>query len=413
MIVFFSILGVVLLSCGWLSPDPLPNDQVKEAVKLTMTALAQVEPPDLHPTADAATQPPPPTHTPDEDPLPVPTSTATSLAAVDMPGGQIAFFQGDTLYRYLSDRGQILPVISGLEVVVPRFTGGRFLQFSPCGRYLGLTLESTSMIIDLETDARYDLQHLGDFFAWQGEGAQFYAVWGMFIDACFLDQLDEQDQFEFEILLVDLADLDHPATVATVPGELRYLWDVSLDGAYASVLLCACFTVCGSQELWQLDTMTVVPSLLDEGFEEYDFSPDNHKMAISYTFVAGYTDSPIYVAGRDYSDLRQVFYQPEVVPLYKTWCPNSQWIAFNALDFIPATGEYIDDCVMLVRYDGAELIEVACGFAELAAWSPEGDQLLYRLEDALWVYDLAEGGHTSLPIESDARIELFAWGRLP
>ncbi len=327
--------------------------------------------------------------------------------------GQISFVNGGSLWRYLLETDESVLVAEGHAWDAASFSWVDRAQFSPDGRYLAYTVNNRSLIQDLLNGEIFDLTARGDFFSWVSSGTGFFAVQGEFLAACDqVEDFSDQAWISFEIHRFELTDLENPTLIVRLPGGLQFLSDISPGGDYASVIMCGCQAGCGPPQLWHLTALAPVTSPLEPASHEFAFAPDGERMAVN-EFHMGYEDSPLYVSATDFSQLEQIFLQAEVAIPKMRWSPGGDWIAFNALHFSSESWEETDQCVMVIRPDGSQLVEAACGYAELAAWSPDGGQLLYRLGDSLWVYNLAEGGHTRLPIESDAKIEFVDWGRLP
>jgi hypothetical protein len=367
-------------------------------------------------------------------PLPLPEPTATfemiltnlpeatdSVIATEPPtsmpnSGQIAYRYDGQVWRYLVDSGEMLQVSSVV-------TGDEFTmaysraQFSPDGRYLAYNLGDGSWIQDFEMDTSMDISFYGQFFAWLGEGSQFYAIQDQ-MECPPVEDLDDQDMLNFDIVRLDIGDLSSPTLIANIGGGLRFMQAISPNGEWASINICGCYSECGPASLWHLPTLSVItpPAEVDGG--NFDFSPDSQQMTVSRQQMFGYVESALYVANTDYTELIEVFSSTNTAPLEAQWSPSGEWIAFTTVSFADDDFTETDRCVRLVKPDGNQESVVECTFAELATWSPDGTQLLYSQNDGsmeeFYIYDLTTGTKTPIGMQVNPYTKGYIdWGRLP
>ena len=350
----------------------------------------------------------------------LPTATETGIATEPptsmINSGQIAYRYDGQIWRYLVDSGEMIQVSS--VVIGDEFSMGYGrAQFSPAGRYLAYNLGNRSWLQDFETDTSMDISPYGQFFAWQGEGTQFHAVQGD-MECPAIEDLDDQELLNFDIVRLDVQDLSNATLIANIDGGLRFVSAISPNGEWASINICGCYSECGPASLWHLPTLSVItpPAGMDVG--NFDFSPNSQQMTVSLQQMFGYVESALNVANTDYSEIIEVFSAPNTAPLDARWSPDGEWIAFTTVIFADDEFTEIDRCVSLIRPDGNQEAVVECTFAELAAWSPDGAQLLYSQNDGsleqFYIYDLITGTKTPIPIQVDSYSKGYiAWGRLP
>jgi hypothetical protein len=350
----------------------------------------------------------------------LPTATETVLATDPhtsmINSGQIAYRYDGQIWRYLVDSGEMIPLSSVMSGDEFSMAYGR-AQFSPDGRYLAFNLGDGSWIQDFETDNSMDISLYGQFFIWQGEGTEFYAVQGD-MECPAIEDLDDQELLNFDIVRLDVQDLSNSTLMANVGGGLRFVSAISPDGEWASINICGCYSECGPASLWHLPTLSVItpPAGMDVGY--FDFSPDSQQMTVSRQQMYGYVESALFVANTDYSEMIEVFSAPNTTPLDARWSPDGEWIAFTTVSFAEDDFTETDRCVSLIRPNGSQKSVVECTFAELATWSPDGAQLLYSQNDGsleqFYIYDLITGTKTPIPIQVDPYTKGYiAWGRLP
>jgi WD40 repeat protein len=406
LILIIGMAVVLTLACslpGMISPTPTSEPPSTEVTATDDTSKA----PD--PTAtEALTLPPEPTATTTE-PMPVETTPPTNA-------GQIVYRFQNNLWRYVIDSGETISVTTtdtpgGTPYPLQR------AAFSADGRFLAYNLHGQSVILDLSTDTSVDISAQGYFFAWQGEGTQFYAVQGEF-ECPELEDLEDQDLINFDLLRLDLNDLGSATVLANIGGGLSYLQAISADGKWASVVQCRCYSECGSEGLWRIPTLSPIAPPADLFPGNIDFSPDSTQLTVSQQQIFGYYQSPLYVANSDYSNMVEAFSMPDVAPVNAEWSPTGDWIGFTGIAFAADELTETDRCVRLVRPDGSEDRKVACEFADFITWSPDGSQILYSQADGtqemLFIYNLATGNKSPLPIQVDPyTTNNIDWGRHP
>jgi hypothetical protein len=350
----------------------------------------------------------------------LPSATDTEIATEPpdsmINSGQIAYRYAGQVWRYLVDSGEMIQVSSVVTGEELSMTYGR-AQFSPDGRFLAYNLGDGSWIQNFELGTLMDISIYGQFFAWQGEGTQFYAVQGE-MECPAIENLDDQELLNFDVMRLDVQDLNNSTLIANIGGGLRFVSAISPNGEWASINICRCYSECGPASLWHLPTMSVItpPSGIDVG--NFAFSPDSQQMTVSRQQMFGYVESALYVANTDYSEILEVFSAPNTAILDARWSPDGEWIAFTTVSFSDDEFTETDRCVSLIRPDGSQEAMVECTFAELATWSPDGAQLLYSQNDGsleqFFIYDLITGTKTPIPIQVDPYTKGYiAWGRLP
>ena len=399
------MLLAVSLSCRLPGiPAPTPTDE------------PQISPPTLEPTITATHNQiliPEPTPVDEIPPSPEPTATDPEPTPAPTTSGQIAYIYNGNVWQYFVDSKETVQVTTDGVPHDNRNTYGR-PGISPDGRYLAFNKDTSSWILDLVTNTLIDISEYGQFFAWTGEGTQFFGVQGDF--ACpDIDNLEDQALINFDILRFDLNDLANPTLLANIGGGLKIPAAISGDGQWASIVHCACYSECGSENLWHLPTANSITPPIDLFPGYIDFSPDNAQLTVSQYQLYGYFQSPLYVANIDYAGMLEIFSDPAVAPIDAQWSPDGEWIAFTGV--IVTEDELVesDRCVRLVKPDASQEYVVECLFANFLTWSPEGDQLLYSqrhgTQEDVFIYDLATSSRTKLPIQVDQYTDLD-WGRL-
>ena len=395
------IIGLTV-ACG------LPGSTQREPTETSEVISTQPMPLEEATATDEAIPPILPTATDTEIATEPPTSKINS--------GQIAYRYDGQVWRYLVDSGEIIQVSSVVTGDEFSMGYGR-AQFSPDGRYLAYNLGDGSWIQDFETDTSMDISPYGQFFAWQGEGTQFYTVQGD-MECPAIEDLEDQELLNFDIVRLDVQDLSNSTLIANIGGGLRFVSAISPNGEWASINICGCYSECGPASLWHLPTLSVItpPAGIDVG--SFDFSPDSQQMTVSRQQMFGYVEGALNLANTDYSEIIEVFSAPNTAPLDARWSPDGEWIAFTTVSFADDEFTETDRCVSLIRPDGSQESMVECTFAELATWSPDGAQLLYSQNDGsleqFYIYDLITGTKTPIPIQVDPYTEGYInWGTLP
>lgn len=399
------LLMITMVSCQTSDVSPTTPTDESETAQPTLTPIITA--------TDEPTLTSEPTATEDVQPSPEPTPTEPEVISTSTDSGQIAYTFRGNLWRYLIDSGQTVQVTTDGSPDDYLNSYGR-PRFSPDGRYLAINQGDDSTILDLVDNSLIDLSDYGQFFAWTGEGTQFFGLQGDF--ACpDIEDLEDQVLINFDILEFNLDDLANPTHLANIDGGLKFPTAISSDGQWASIVHCACYSECGSENLWNLPTATIIDPPI-ELFPGYiDFSPDNTRLTISIYQLYGYFHSPLYAANIDYSEVMEIFSDPDVAPIDAQWSPDGEWIAFTGVVLTDDEMVEADRCVHLVRPDGSQEVIVECMDANFLTWSPGGDQLLYSqqigAQENIFIYDLATGSSTELPIQMDPFFGID-WGRL-
>jgi hypothetical protein len=394
----------------------LSSCQTSDIYAPTSTHEPQITSPILEPTITATQDQiliPEPTPVDEIPPSPDPTPTEPAPTAPPTTSGQIAYIYNGNVWRYFVDSMESVQVTTDGVPGDYQNTYGR-PAISPDGRYLAFNKDTSSWIQDLVTNTLIDISDYGQFFAWTGEGTQFFGVQGDF--ACpDIDNLEDQVLINFDILRFDLDDLPNPTLLANIGGGLKFMAAISGDGQWASIVHCACYSECGSENLWHLPSAKSIPPPIDLFPGYIDFSPDNTQLTVSLYQLYGYYQSPLYVANIDYTGMVEIFSDPSVAPIDAQWSPGGEWIAFTGVILTDDELVESDRCVRLIKPDGSQEYVVECLFANFLTWSPDGDQLLYsqRLgtQAHIFIYDLATSSRTKLPIQLDHYADVD-WGRL-
>jgi hypothetical protein len=391
----------VTVSCG------LPGSNQREPTETSEVISTQLMPLEDATATEEVMQPILPTVT---DVLVV-----TEQPPTEMNSGQIAYRFDGQIWRYLVDSGEMIQLTS-FGTVDEFSIGYPRAQFSPDGRYLAYNTAGGSWIQDFESDNTIDFSPYGQFFTWQGEGDQFYGIQGD-LECPDIEDLEDQELINFDILRFSVDDLSSPTFIANIGGGLRFMGAISSDGEWASINSCGCYSECGPANLWHLPTLSTIipPDGMAAG--SFDFSPDNERMVFWQQQMYGYVEAPLLAANTDYTDTIELFNAFDAAPLNARWSPDGEWIAFTVVYFDDELTE-TDRCVSVIKPDGTLMIEVACQFANMAAWSPDGSQLLYSQNDGsldqFFIYDLESWMVTPIPILVDAYTTSYIdWGRLP
>ena len=120
------------------------------------------------------------------------------------------------------------------------------------------------------------------------------------------------------------------------------------------------------------------------------WSPDGNEIAF-YSARSGNRD--IWVMPADGGPARPLAPHPgtDILP---TWSPDGSQIAFSS----DRSGT---SCLWVVSSSGGEPRQVTDDFAQFAAWSPDGTEIIYSgLGNRLWRVSPGRGEPASLPIES-------------
>lgn len=397
----------ITLACripGFTSPTPTDEPHITQEI-LAGEATATEETIQIaEPTATEVGLPLPDPH--DVEPTAQPIITPPNA-------GQIAYIYNGNVWRYFVDSKE------SVQVTMDGIPGDHMNSysrpgFSPDGRYLAFNQGTRSAVQDLVNGTLTDISPYGQFFAWSEEETEFFGVQGDF--ACpDIDNLDDQELINFDLLRFDLNDLANPTLLANIGGGLKFPAAISGDGQWASIVYCACFSECGSENLWYLPTVSAITPPINLFPGSIDFSADNTRLTVSQHQMFGYIQSPLYVASINFSDMDEIFSIPNVAPINAKWSPDGEWIAFTGVIFADDAFEETDRCVRLVKPDGSQAYVVECLFADFVTWSPDGTQLLYSqifgTHQGLFIYDLATSGRTALPIQADPYTEII-WGRL-
>jgi hypothetical protein len=402
-----SVYLVILIVIGVTNACALPGSDQSEPTETSEVISTALMPLEDATATEEGTQPILPTIT---DVLVV-----TEQPSTEMNSGQIAYRFDGQIWRYLVDSGEMNQLTS-FEIVDQFSIGYPRAQFSPDGRYLAYNSAGGSWIQDFESDNTIDISPYGQFFTWQGEGYQFYGIQGD-MECPDIEDLEDQELINFDILRFSVDDLSSSTFIANIGGGLRFLGAISSDGEWASINSCGCYSECGPANLWHLPTLSTIipPDGMAAG--SFDFSPDNERMVFWQQQMYGYVEAPLHAANTDYTDTIELFYAFDAAPLNARWSPDGEWIAFTVVYFDDEQTE-TDRCVSVIKPDGTLMIEVACQFANMAAWSPDGSQLLYSQNDGsldhFFIYDLESWMVTPIPIFVDARTTSYIdWGRLP
>ncbi len=371
---------------------------------------------EVEPTAtDEALPTSEPTATEDVSPSPEPTATDLEPTASPDNAGQIAFTFNGNLWRYLLDSDESIQLTTDAVIGDHMTTYGR-PGFSPDGRYLAYNQGNNAWVKDLVGDTLTEISDYGTFVAWGDQVTQFFGVKGDF--ACpAIENLEDQDLINFDILQFDVEDYSNPTLLANIGGGFKLLANISNDGQWASIVHCACYSECYSENLYELPTASVIAPPTDLFPGSIDFSPDNTQLTVSQYQMFGYVQSPLYVANINMTGMTEIFSIPNVSPVNARWSPDGAWIAFTGVIFADDDDfTETDRCVRLVKPDGSQEYVAECMFADFVTWSPDGSQLLYRQrmgsKDQLYVYNLATSARTKLPIQADP-YTMLDWGRLP
>lgn len=396
------LVVIVMLACSLpggtqvdsTEPPQATSTEVQLVVEPTPTEDVHI-PPDMTGTATET----------DTDP---PTSSPNA--------GQISYIFGSNLWRYLVDSGEIIQVATtASEEDLYTVYGGA--QFSPDGRFIAYRFANGSWIKDLITGETTNISAYGEFFSWNIENGYFFTIQNR-MECPAIDDLEDQVLLSFDIIRLNLNDLEDAQLIVNIGGGLRFLETLSSNGEWASIMDCACYSECGPSYLWHLPTSSRIapPAGLDVG--SFDFSADSQKMSMWPRQMFGYFDGALYSANTNFSNLVELYALPNSAPLNAYWSPDGEWIATTIVYFLDDEYTETNRCVRIIKPDGSQEIEAACGHAEMLAWSPDSQQLLIMIKeggvDRFFSYNLESYSTTLLPIVLDPFTNSFIdWGRLP
>ncbi|MBN2048615.1 MAG: PD40 domain-containing protein [Anaerolineaceae bacterium] len=345
------------------------------------------------------------------EPTQEPTETP---APTDLPPsqGQIVYEDQGNLWIYRVDSGEMIQVT--FDGIADSYEGSyQQPSLSTDGQTLAYSKNQVSYLQELSTGTVTDLRDWGRFFKWGTAPAEFYAARGE-MECPALENLEDQELLSFDVIRYNRADLKDAEILGTISGGLFFPQTISNDGRWISVLACACYSECGSHVVWDLQTNAAQgsPDFLYPG--ELDFSPDSQHLTVSDQQMYGYFESPLYVANHDLSGTMEIYRAPDTAVYEPKWSPDGSWIAFTLIGFDAEAYEATGSRVLLIRPDGTEALTVEEGYAMFLAWSPDGTKILYNQAggglDAMYVYDLASGEKTLLPIPLSSDAD---WGVLP
>ncbi|NLN71054.1 MAG: hypothetical protein GX142_09810 [Chloroflexi bacterium] len=329
--------------------------------------------------------------------------------------GQISYLHEGNLWLYQVDSGEMIQLTS-FNVNDEVFTSYPRARFSPDGRYLAFNLGGEPWIWDFESDLISDMGAYRHFFAWTDDAQKFYAINGD-LECPPIEDLDDQELMNFDIVQLDVNDLDNPSLIANVSGGLRFVSAITQNSEWASINSCGCCSECGPAYLWHLPTLNMVTPPVGIEAGNFDFSPDSQEMVFWPQQMYGYVEAELNKSDTNYSDVTKLFGQSNAVPINARWSPNGAWIAFTSI-YLDDDFTETDQCVHLIKPDGSQETEVACQFSDLKTWSPDGSQLLYSQNNGTleeyFIYHISTGAKISIPIQVDPYQQGYIdWGWLP
>jgi hypothetical protein len=390
LLVLLTVFLAIAMACSLLDllnppQPPVPTEEIETPV---------IEPTEPEPVPTMTDEPGPPLE---------PTEAAPQR-------GQIAYVSDGNIWRYLVDSGEMIQLT--FDGVADSYEGGYGLPlFSADGRYVSYMKGDLSYLHNLQDNSVVSLSVM--IFQWsRTQPATFYAAQGGFM-CPDVENLEDQELISFDLLRYDADDPVTPPPMATIGGGLKFPQTISDDEQYASILYCACYSECGSYVVWHLPSGTAMASPADVYAGNVDFSPDSARLATSQWQIYGYFESPLYLANSDFSGAVTLYSASNVAVIDPLWSPDGGWIAFTAYD-IAEEFELNDKRVLIINLDGSVMLEIADSNAELANWSPDGSQILFRRGDwssgTPYIYDLLSGTITELPFTASWQMD---WGVLP
>jgi len=129
----------------------------------------------------------------------------------------------------------------------------------------------------------------------------------------------------------------------------------------------------------------------------------------------GYEASPLFVADVNFDDVITVYEDESIYPDSPLWSPRGDWIAFEGWRFDSEGFDIIDSQIFLVSPDGSDQTILEESNADVVTWSPQGDYLLYSLEEgdtrSYYLYSPDTGDKESLSLPPGSFV--LDWGNLP
>jgi len=397
--IILATVAVFMISLFTLSacfPSEVP------AVETEMPALANTVMPE--PTLQAVTPEASPTVVMIEELQPSPTETSSLR-------GQVALVSNGTIWLYNLETESLVEVAT----VSPEDKLGK-LEISEDGNWLAYNTQSTLFVQRLSNGDEYSLTETGSFLGWSDQSGQFYSVLSHGQCEDIFDNLEDQDLINYDVLKVNLLDSAEDDLLINVSGGLRVPQTISEDGAWISFLNCRCYSECFGYSLWH------IPSEAELGQPEeglipgpFSFSPDYCSVTFSRFMGLGFEASPLFVADVNFDDVMTIFEDEGIYPESPIWSPRGDWIAFEGWRVDSEGFDIIDSRIILVKPDGSAQILLEESGADVIAWSPKGDHLMYMLEEggerSYYVYSPDTGEKELIPLPPASFV--LDWGNLP
>jgi len=351
-----------------------------------------------------------------EEPTEEPTVEVTAEVTADIPNrGQIVYTNAGNLWRYIVDTGENLQITSdGVADSYEMSYGSPLL--SPDGSLLSFKKNNTSYILDFASTGMFGFPDGRTILQWVGNAREYVFYRGNLVCPA-VENLEDQNLLNFDLVRTNFG-APAETLLANIPGGLKFPNSVSENGQWASIVSCGCYSECGYDSLYNLTTGTTLLPSLELAASEIAFSPDSLFLLVAQRQMYGYYQSPLYIANVDYSGITPIFNEPNSAPLYYRWSPDGQWIAMTLIYFDADGMTITDSRVVLLKPNGSNVTIVDGPTASFIDWSPDGSQVLYKVESgptsSFFIYDLATGVKTSIPISVGTSYYLQAdWGRLP
>jgi len=296
-----------------------------------------------------------------------------------------------------------------------------FINVSSDGKYLAYSTNFGTEILNLVNGSTHRLDPHVSFLNWANFEDSFYA-YIMDNECPPVDRLEEQELITVEVYLMTVDDQIDRMLIGLIEGGLKLPEEISNNGQWLSIRFCGCYSECGSVSIVHLTNSKFAPLPFDEPLVGGTFSPDSEYFTFYRDIWWGSppSESPLYVSSKSFSDPKEVYYEPNVIPGDIGWSQNAEWISFTAITVEGCTSimceenyayEEVNHQAVILSLDGQ--IQFNMGDDTYAVtWAPDSDQFLYRSGEGststYYIYDIDEGTSELIPI-SGSDISNIYW----